>query len=59
MSAIGAKHIFLHRTCPLSGVKRTSSWHREMCAYDLKQTLDDELVIRFSKQSAKRWYSNL
>ena len=35
MSAIGTKRTSLvHRTCPLSGVKRTCRLHRKMSAYD-------------------------
>jgi hypothetical protein len=31
-------HSFLHRICPLSGVKRTCAGHRRMSAYDPKWT---------------------
>src|SRR5215831_12778294 len=31
-------HFFLHRKCPLSGVKRTWRLHCEMFAYDPKRT---------------------
>jgi hypothetical protein len=38
MSAYGTKRNFLHRECPLSGVKRTCAFALHMSAYDPKRT---------------------
>ena len=36
---VQSRHSKLGRTCPLSGVKRTSLPHRKMSAYDPKRTI--------------------
>ena len=41
MSAIGTKRTYrVHRTCPLSGVKRTCPFALQMSAFDPKRTLN-------------------